>query len=385
MVIVNIERVHAFEQRLAGGIETLLPQASNKPPPLSGALLIYGAGKKGQQIGGMLQRAGFDVVGFADASPLAKQLISLPVRTLNEWREHCDTSRLTVVVAIHNYRASVAAILRQLEKTGFSRIVSPVEIHSMFPDTLADHYWLTGTANYAARFQRIPALAKHLTDSSSQSLLEDIVRFRLTGGYSALPQPDATRQYCPADIPPWPEPVRLVDCGAFDGDTLRSFLSAGILLESAIAFEPDPNNFAALTSFIGRTTGLPPVICIPAGVGERTGICRFDSDDGAASRISDEGECSIQIIALDEALGSYAPTLIKMDVEGAELEALRGARKLLHRHRPALAISLYHRPNVLWDIPDFLISLDLGYDLYLRCHGENSFDLVLYAIPSRIL
>jgi hypothetical protein len=72
---------------------------------------------------------------------------------------------------------------------------------------------------------------------------------------------------------------------------------------------------------------------------------------------------------------------IKLDVEGGEADALRGAHRTLISHRPVLAISCYHKPEDLWALPDLIDSLVPDYRFYLRQHAFNSFDLVLYAMP----
>ena len=89
----------------------------------------------------------------------------------------------------------------------------------------------------------------------------------------------------------------------------------------------------------------------------------------------------IQCVSIDEALPSYRPTLIKMDIEGAEPDALQGAAKTIATTRPALAISIYHDPAHLWQLPLLIHSWQLDYRFHLRMHGESSFDTVLYALP----
>ena len=86
-------------------------------------------------------------------------------------------------------------------------------------------------------------------------------------------------------------------------------------------------------------------------------------------------------VALDDVLPSAAVTDLKMDIEGAELDALHGAERTIRRTRPRLAICVYHRAEHLWEIPLFVRDLGLGYDFYLRSHGRYGFDVVMYAVP----
>jgi hypothetical protein len=89
----------------------------------------------------------------------------------------------------------------------------------------------------------------------------------------------------------------------------------------------------------------------------------------------------VQCVALDDALPVESPTYVKLDIEGAEPAALQGARRLLTRARPRLAVCVYHEPDHLWSLPLWVDALGLDYDLHLRAHRYNGFDVVLYAIP----
>jgi hypothetical protein len=85
---------------------------------------------------------------------------------------------------------------------------------------------------------------------------------------------------------------------------------------------------------------------------------------------------------LDDVLHGQEINLIKLDIEGAEPEALRGARRLIEKYRPGLAICLYHHPHHLWSIPLWVHDLNLGYRLFYRAHQHNTFEAVLYAVPA---
>lgn len=83
---------------------------------------------------------------------------------------------------------------------------------------------------------------------------------------------------------------------------------------------------------------------------------------------------------LDDAGILEEPTFIKMDVEGAELSALKGAKKLIAKNHPKLAICLYHKPEDIYDIPIFIKQLDSSYKLYIRHYSNYITETVLYAI-----
>ena len=72
---------------------------------------------------------------------------------------------------------------------------------------------------------------------------------------------------------------------------------------------------------------------------------------------------------------------MKMDAEGAELAILRGAERFISMVRPKLAVSVYHKPADLWELPQFIGALDLNYDFYLRHYSQSITDTVVYAVP----
>ena len=102
-----------------------------------------------------------------------------------------------------------------------------------------------------------------------------------------------------------------------------------------------------------------------------------------ASNISKSGATVVQCTAIDDVLPNFAPNLIKMDIEGAEYDAILGARNTIASYLPGLAISLYHRPEHIWQLP-FLVEniAPKKYQFFVRSHALNGFELVLYAIPS---
>ena len=107
----------------------------------------------------------------------------------------------------------------------------------------------------------------------------------------------------------------------------------------------------------------------------------FAEGGGTSSKLSDSGQTTVPVVALDDVLHGHAVNFIKLDIEGAEPEALRGAQRLIEKNRPGLAICLYHSPEHLWSIPLWVQGLNLDYCLYYRAYQHNTFETVFYAIP----
>ncbi len=82
--------------------------------------------------------------------------------------------------------------------------------------------------------------------------------------------------------------------------------------------------------------------------------------------------------ALDEVLNGERATVVKMNIEGAELHALRGSAATLLRHKPKLAIAVYHRPSDLWEVAEVVNEIVPGYEFHLRQHNGGVIETVLY-------
>ena len=89
----------------------------------------------------------------------------------------------------------------------------------------------------------------------------------------------------------------------------------------------------------------------------------------------------MECVRLDDALAGAEVSFIKMDVEGAELDALEGARAIITSQRPVLALSAYHRQDHLWRIPQMIRGMSDDYHLVLRAHRLDGWETVCYAIP----
>ncbi len=107
----------------------------------------------------------------------------------------------------------------------------------------------------------------------------------------------------------------------------------------------------------------------------------FQCDELAGSHIveSDEGGTQVKVVALDSCVQEKV-TFIKMDIEGAELKALEGAKQLITKYRPKLAICIYHKREDMWEIPYFIKSLVPEYKLYIRHYSNYDYETVLYAV-----
>jgi len=162
------------------------------------------------------------------------------------------------------------------------------------------------------------------------------------------------------------------DCGAYDGDTIKAFIHfCNNGFTSITAFEPNLEFYNKARDFIYKRGLSSRVMLVNAGTGYKTKPLNQIAEENNDSENTD-----FKIIALDNYI-DRRPSIIKMDIEGYELDTLKGAVKILSQYHPKLAICLYHLPQDLFEIPLFLSKF--SYKIQIRQHLGMMYDTVLYA------
>lgn len=340
---------------------------------------IFGAGSFGRDVCGILQAQGFRVCGFVETRPAAVQVLGLPVLDWQRWSELAPQPQL--VLGIYNRDMALDTLEGVARAAGATDVFMPWDIYNQFKAQLGWRYWLSDAPTV---LDQLPALLRAydlLSDEASRRCLVDICDFRLglQLAYGGFRHTD--NQYFNAlTLPPLAgRGLCYVDGGAYNGDTYAELCSHA-QVERAYLFEPDAQNYQAL---LRQVQGQAGAVCLPLALADGYRLLNFSAGAGEGAAISAAGGQHIAAAALDEVLCGERVDFLKLDVEGAEVQALQGARQLIARSRPVLAISLYHHPQDLWVLPALLDSICQGYALYIRQHFFNSFDSVLYAVPNQ--
>lgn len=176
-----------------------------------------------------------------------------------------------------------------------------------------------------------------------------------------------------------------VDCGAYNGDTIKEFLNTVKDFDSIYAFEMEENNYKQLTAYVHTLEEKKrnKINCYHAGVWNEKTILTYGNEEKSSreafSILINTNGTEVVVDKLDSILKNQKVTWIKMDIEGAELNALIGAEQIIKMQRPKLAICLYHKLEDFWKIPSYLKKIVPEYQLEIRHHGYNFYGTVLYA------
>ncbi len=357
------------------------PFVGDAPP-----LILYGAGGVGCEVAKVLVQRGCRIFGFIDrAGGCGAERMGFPVHRRDqvpaEWR------KCIIVLTMFNREVHEPAVVAELQAAGFMRVITFLEIHHVLAGGLPPRFWL-GPRSWVEQMRpQWERVRDRWADDHSVAVFDALMAMRLVGRYEAAAEATATaHQYWPADVPGWRTavPLKMIDGGAFDGDTIRSLEAAGACISGVAAFEPDPSNYVALVQRHAPESGRYPagMLLVPCGLDASICQVRFAAAQGEASRVSADGNAVVQCVAVDELMPRQSFDLVKLDVEGAEAHALRGMRGLISQCRPRLAVSMYHRPGDLWELIEVLDGIVSGaYRYHLRVHYSFGFDVVCYAVP----
>lgn len=187
------------------------------------------------------------------------------------------------------------------------------------------------------------------------------------------------RQYFDPDIIKPSKQEIFVDGGAYTGEDTIEFLKWCYgQARCAYLFEPDEKNYQKCIENMKLYE--EKVKIYNKGLWSHAKQMVFSNNRNANSAINENGSSIVSTMVIDEIANEEQITFIKMDIEGAELEALKGAAGTIQKNKPKLAICVYHKPEDILDIPAYILELNAGYRLYLRHYSYTAMETVLYAI-----
>lgn len=217
-----------------------------------------------------------------------------------------------------------------------------------------------------------------LCDEKSKEDFLNILRFKLSGDVKYLLKAHSEKMKLYEDVLPLADDESIIDLGAYDGDTIREFLTVtGGKYKKIIALEPDEKNFRKLER---KTKELPNLTRLNLGAWDKEETLFFAKKSGRNSRLEETG-IPVNFNSVDN-IADGEVTFIKMDIEGAELKALEGAKETVAKYKPKLYVCAYHRNEDMFALPFKIKELYDGYKIYFRQHPYiPAWESNFYAIP----
>lgn len=353
---------------------------------------IYGAGAFGKILGEYFTETKKDYL-FIDRYSKQKKCNSVPIVFPEDISPSSDDFIYNTVLPFPITSCDDRDILEYIEKLGFTHnnIFSFKHICEEFPllltELVSDGFmWRKGPClSILWNEEKCSKIKSIFSDEMSIKLFNKIESFRKLPSIKNYIWPSEGKQYIDNNIANFfsSDTFNIIELGAWQGDTILDFYHYfSKKINSYLAFEPCKSNLTQLSKLLSDSNKISSTTKIfPVAVGNVNDKLLFDSSSGSASALSENGDTSVDVVKLDDYIPGHHFNLLKMDIEGAEYEALRGAEEIIKKNQPHMMISLYHCPEDLWRIPDYIYSLMPNAKFYLRQHHHWGLELTLYVKP----
>ncbi|MBQ8825422.1 MAG: FkbM family methyltransferase [Ruminococcus sp.] len=340
-------------------------QAEERP------IFIYGMGDGAEKIMRVFREKKIPLAGIFASDDFVRghSFAGYKVRKLSEIEEQVDD--FVVVLA---FAAGYQSLVDKIIEIGKKHTLLVPDVPVAGGGLFTYEYCL----EHAEELQTVYDM---LADEYSKKVYANIINFKISGKIHYLmevttPKAEIYRKV----IHLTPNEV-YVDLGAYNGDTIREVLQFTRDKYIRIyAIEPDRKNYKKLIKY---TDGMPNVYTYNAVAWCTDTEVPFATKAGRQSAVSAFGQ-TVPAIAVDSVLQGKVATLIKMDVEGCEREALWGCAQTIAHYNPKLMVSLYHRNEDMFSLPLLIQKLNPNYDIYIRHQLYiPAWETNLYAVPKK--
>lgn len=353
-------------------------------------VLLYGAGNLGKKLCAELSAMGVEVAGLIDKNAGSINF-NRKIYTLEEAGNEIDKDIPVILSGLFGKKIE-GYILEDLKNIGFKYIYSLYQLdwHNLFYSDFGRSIFIGNydLANLPKDMDDINFAYNLFDDDYDRRYFLKYISAYYHKNFMGLPCPDYAleEQYSGNDIAGDIDYTRLIDCGAYDGDSLRNLLKKGKRITDYVAFEPQLGLCKKIVNMQSCLENLN-IAVLSCGVSDILEQKRFSVEGASgtsqsAGKVSESGTEVIQCMTIDMIGDMFKPTFIKMDIEGMEPSALRGAERTIKKYKPSLAVCVYHDLSHLWEIPRMIYDMNNNYKFYLRNYQIMGLETVLYAIPN---
>ena len=317
-------------------------------------IVLYGTGDGAEKIMRQLELRGIPVAGIFASDEFVRRphkiFHGFEVLSYSEARERFGD--MTVLVCFGSDRPDVIEKVR--------RIASEQDLYA--PDVPVAGTEIFDRSYYELHKEKADRVRGMLADGQSRLVFDSVIEYKLSGRPDPLFSCETPDSELWELLFPGPDESYL-DLGAYTGDTVLEFISAAGTYRDIYAFEPDARNFRKLTENL-----LPSLNCELfniAAYSHKTEL-QFTKNTGRGNSAKTGKTVTVNADSVDSMLSGKRVTLVKIDVEGLEYEAVRGMEQLIRTQHPKMLIAAYHRSGDLWDIPKQVLGLYPEYKVFLR-------------------
>jgi len=232
--------------------------------------------------------------------------------------------------------------------------------------------------DYKKNTDRYNSVYDLLTDKKSKEVFEKVINFKMTFDYEFMEgfTNNHEGQYFDKEIIPEIKEISFVDGGGYVGDTATEVIKNYPDFKKIYLIEPIPENIRIAKRELSHLENIEFLTC---GVSNKKETLYFN-EEKSFSTIYTKGTQSVEVDTIDNIVKDRV-NFIKLDVEGAEQDAIDGAKETIKRYKPILAICVYHKAEDWYKIPKKVLEIEKNYNVYLRHYMEGIFETVMYFIP----
>ncbi len=312
-------------------------------------ILLYGTGNGADKILNELYRLGISVSGVfaSDGFVRRREYRGFRVMSLGEAEELFGD-----FVGLFSFGSDRPEVMDNIKHIMSRHTLLAPEV----PVADGEIFTLDFAKRHKAELERV---YNALADEKSREVFKETILFKLDGDINRLFSCECERSE-PFEILSLQKGDSFLDLGAYNGDTVREFISLVGEFSHITALEPDPKSFSKLVRF---TEGLD-IERINAAVSSECGFLKFSSKASRGSTAG--GDIDIPSLTVDSITENKSFSYIKFDVEGKELDALLGAEHTVKRDKPKMRIAAYHKSEDYFKIPLLVLKYNPDYKLYMR-------------------
>lgn len=331
-------------------------------------LVIYGTGEAGLAIHGILKDNGVEVYCFTNSDP-------------SRWNGSINDISVVSPESLKNIK-NVCVLIASCDSRAIIERISNVGISDYDWDLYLSMSALPMREVYLKNIDKIKNIGKVLGDNLSRKVLFTLVKHAFSLDSKLLSSICQPNQYFINNRFAIKKGDVVIDGGAYVGDTITAVLNrCGNKFGMIHSFEPNKKNYVALNNYVRDQKLNKVVTTYNVGLADKSDSRCFSGNGSSfhLNSVHGSGGKRIKLTSVDETFGESRVDFIKMDLEGAELDALKGSKKVIRRDKPRLAVCVYHLPDHLWKIPLYILSLVPKYKLFMRHHTEGRHETVVYA------
>lgn len=362
-------------------------------------IVLYGAGSAGIAFLHYLQDVNIFPCFFADGNPekWGKKCEGITIIDYKEIVERVGKDALVIVTIntdgvkyCKSFEESLrigghSGVHKNLKTAGCDKVIDYTYFRRCYKLFQGDKYNLPSCSDVylmERHEEDIKSAYGLLADDYSREVFEKILYFRMIDDTIKIPTEPQIKQYFEYNFfSPEVDEV-FVDCGAFNGISLKTFLQENEnKFKKYYGLEPDEKNYEKLCNYVAELseTIKRKIILKQVAAYDSEKSMKFYALQGPGSFITDIGTCIVNTDTIDNVVKGEKVSFIKMNIEGSELQALNGAKETIKRNMPRLAIAGYHKTWDLWEIPLLIHKMGTKYRFYLRSY-MNNLSFVFYAV-----